>query len=237
MSRILVLADSGFGKSTSLGEIEGLNIKGLVPEKTLIISCSKKGLPFPGWRNKYTDLRTDPKVGNYITTIEPDVIIKTIDYFLKNRPEITNYVIDDFNFVMQDFYMKNAKKKGYDNFQTIGYDMGRLFEKFDEIHEAGKNIIVLGHFDVTEVGGVIRFKLKTVGNMVDQYITPEGKFEIVLMGHEEYDMDKQQVKKSFVTGYNGVVRGKAPYGMFEKLYIPNDMGYVLEKAREYEFKK
>lgn len=234
MSRILVLADSGFGKSTSLGEIKELNIKGLDPQKTLIIQCTKKGLPFPGWKKKYKNLKEDPKTGNYISTKVPDEIVKTIDYFLKQRPEIENYVIDDFNFVMQDFYMKNAKRKGYDNFQTIGYDMGRMFDMFDEVHDAGKNVIVLGHFDVTDVAGVVKFKLKTVGNMVDQYITPEGKFEIVLMGREEFDPETHEVKKSFVTGYNGIVRGKAPYGMFDSLYIPNDLGYVLDQAHKYE---
>lgn len=234
MSKILVLAESGFGKSTSLGEIKPLGIKGLDPKKTLIIACSDRGLPFPGWRNKYTNLKADPAKGNYIATNNPDTINKTIDFFLKNRPEIENYVVDDFNFVMQDYYLDHAKEKGYTNFQTIGYDMGTMFKRFDAINKNEKNVIVLAHPEIYEIHGVVYHKMKTVGNMVDQYITPIAKFDIVLMGKEDYDDRAQTVSKQFVTGFDGHLKGKAPYGMFDDLYIPNDMGYVVEKAKEYE---
>lgn len=234
MSRILILAEPGFGKSTSLGKIDGLNIKGLDPKKTLIIACSNKALPIPGWRTKYTPLKTDPKNGNFISTIDPEVINKTIDYFLKNRPDIDNYVIDDFNFVMQDYYMANAKTKGFTTFQNIGYDVGQIFNRFDKINDAGKNLIVMAHPQEYETNGVVKYKMKTIGNMVDQYITPMGKFEIVLMGKETFDERSKKVEKFYVTSYDGDVRGKAPYGMFEDVYIPNDLNYVLEKAAEYE---
>jgi len=233
MSKILVLADSGFGKSTSLGKIKGLSIGGLDPEKTLIIACSDRDLPFPGWSLKYKKITTS-NTGNYISTNDPNVICKTIDYFLKNRPEIENYVIDDFNFVMQDYYLDHAKTKGYVTFQTIGYDLGQIFKRFGYIHRRGFNCIVLAHPESYEENGVTKYKMKTVGNMVDQYITPVAKFDIVLMGHEEYEPRTGAVKKQFVTGYNGDVRGKAPYGMFTDLYIPNDMAYVLDKVEKYK---
>ena len=234
MSRILVLADSGFGKSTSLGNIPQLNIKGLAPKETLIIQATKKGLPLPGWRKNYLDFKADPTKNNYLVSNVISDIIKTLDYVIKSRPDIKNVVLDDFNYIMQDYYMKNAKKRGYDTFQTIGYEIGLLFEKIDELHDADKNIIVMAHYEVEVTGGVIRFKLKTVGKMVDQYLTPEGKFEIVLMGKEVFDDTNNKVEKYFVTGFDGKYKAKTPYGMFEDLYIPNDMGYVLEKAHEYE---
>ena len=232
-----MLADSGFGKSTSLGEIKGLKIKGLKPEETLIIACSDRDLPFPGWAHKYKKVTTDSSgnvIGNYLTSNDPDVINKTIEYFLKYRPDILNYVIDDFNFVMQDYYMDNAKTKGYATFQTIGYDLGQIFKRFATISKKGLNVIVLAHPESYEQNGVTKYKMKTVGNMVDQYITPIAKFDIVLMGHEEYDQRTGVIEKHFVVGYNGDVRGKAPYGMFEDIYIPNDMGYVIDKLEEYK---
>ena len=170
MSRILVLAESGFGKSTSIGEIKELKIKGLDPTKTLIIACSDKSLPFPGWKNKYKNIQTDGAgnvSGNYLSTNDPALICKTIDFFLKNRPDIENYVVDDFNFVMQDYYMENAKTKGYATFQTIGYDAGQIFKRFEAIHKKNKNIIVLAHPEYFEVNGVHKIKMKTVGNMVN----------------------------------------------------------------------
>lgn len=232
-AKILVLAGSGFGKSTSLGKINGLKIKGLDPTKTLIISCTDKGLPFPGWKNDYKKIKPDG-TGNYIGTNDPELINKTIDFFLANRPDIENYVIDDINYTMQDYYMENAKTKGYATFQAIGYDMGQMFKRFEAINKRGKNIIVLGHYESYEENGITKYKLKTVGNMVDQYVTPEGKFPVVLMGKEEFNDRTGEVTKYFVTGYDGKVHGKAPYGMFTDTYIPNDMGYVLEKIDEYD---
>jgi len=233
MARVLVLADSGFGKSTSLGNIPELNIKGLDPKKTLIIGCSDKALPFPGWSKQYIKIDKINPNGNHLVTNLPDIITKTIDHFLANRPEIENYVFDDFNFIMQDYYMDNSKTKGYTTFQTIGYDMGQIFKRFSAINNKGKNVIVLAHPEMQEIGGYVKIKMKTVGNMVDQYITPMGKFEIVLMGKEEYNERTNEVSKYFVTSYDGHVKGKAPYGMFKDLYIPNDMNYVLTKAEEY----
>lgn len=54
------------------------------------------------------------------------------------------------------------------------------------------------------------------------------------MGKEEFNDRTGEITKYFVTGYDGKVHGKAPYGMFENIYIPNDMGYVLEKINEYD---
>ena len=52
MPKILVLADSGFGKSSSIGknvdENRGIDIKGLNPENTYIVSVTSKPLPFKG---------------------------------------------------------------------------------------------------------------------------------------------------------------------------------------------
>jgi hypothetical protein len=54
MSLIAVAGPSGVGKSTSMGQIPELNIKGLNPKETFIINVAGKPLPFKGWRKKYT---------------------------------------------------------------------------------------------------------------------------------------------------------------------------------------
>jgi hypothetical protein len=76
--------------------------------------------------------------------------------------------------------------------------------------------------------------MKTVGNMVNQYITPEGKFEIVLMGKSSFDNATSTVKKEFITNYDGNYTAKSPIGMFDKLSIPNDLGYVIDKINDYD---
>lgn len=237
MARILVLAESGFGKSTSIGEIPELNHKGLNPDETLLITCTNKGLPFKGWKTKYTKVQKDTStgkiIGNFLVSNKAEQITKTIEYFLKNRPDIKNYVLDDGNYMMQDYYMVNSKKKGYEVFKDIGFDLNEIFRVADLIDNDDKNFIMMGHYESFEESGITKYRLKSVGNMVTQYITPEGKFEIVLMGRSTFDSSSQKAKKEFVTNYDGVFTAKSPFGMFNDLYIPNDMGYVLDKVNEY----
>ena len=52
MAKIMILAKSGFGKSTSIGEIPELGIKGLDPKATFLISAVNKPLPFRGAKSK-----------------------------------------------------------------------------------------------------------------------------------------------------------------------------------------
>jgi len=66
----------------------------------------------------------------------------------------------------------------------------------------------------------------------DAYITPEGKFEVVLYGKSSFDAKDKKSLREFVTNDDGVYPAKSRVGMFP-LYIPNDLGLVVEKAQEY----
>ena len=69
--------------------------------------------------------------------------------------------------------------------------------------------------------------------MVDQYITLEGKFTVVLYGHSTFNQKTKEVTKSFITNDNGRYNAKSPYEMFKELEIPNDLGLVKDKIKEY----
>ena len=123
MAKILVLAKSGFGKSTSIGEIPELGLKGLNPETTYLISAVNKPLPFRNGNSKYkkvvvtvppTDQNFASQIasGNRLISNDAEVIAATIE-LLANSP-FENIVFDDMNYVSQDFYMKNALKGGWD---------------------------------------------------------------------------------------------------------------------------
>ena len=49
MAKILVLAKSGFGKTTSYCGREKLGIKGLDPKETYVIQCIGRGVPNPNF--------------------------------------------------------------------------------------------------------------------------------------------------------------------------------------------
>ena len=50
MAKILVLAKSGFGKTTSYCGREKLGIKGLDPKETYVIQCIGRGVPNPNFK-------------------------------------------------------------------------------------------------------------------------------------------------------------------------------------------
>jgi hypothetical protein len=67
-----------------------------------------------------------------------------------------------------------------------------------------------------------REKAKTIGKMLDEKLTLEGCFDIVI-----YCRDHQ-----FITQANGQSTAKTPEGMFD-LEIPNDLKAVDDAIREY----
>ena len=50
MAKILVLAKSGFGKTTSYCGREKLGINGLDPKETYVIQCIGRGVPNPNYK-------------------------------------------------------------------------------------------------------------------------------------------------------------------------------------------
>jgi len=241
MAKILILGESGSGKTTSIGNIPELNIQGLNPQETFIIACTNKELPFRGWKTLYTPAKIDvnnnvPKlsdVGNYYQTNVAANVASLIKMISSDRNDIKNIITDDLNYVLQDYYMANAKKGGYDVYKNIGLQLAAIF---DAINFSNKNIIVLAHHEEfkSKNNDTISYRMKTVGNMVNNYITPAGKFSIVLFADQIYDENTKTTKKVFVTNYDGNYPAKSPVGMFKELYIPNDLGYVLKAIEEYE---
>ena len=232
--KALVLAKSGFGKSTSIGEIPELGLKGLDPKATYLISCVNKPLPFRGASSKFQITSVDKiEKGNRIITNEAKDVAQIIEILSSPQSPYSTIVLDDMNYISQDYYMKNALKGGWDTPKQIGYGMGLIFDAINKVPE-NKNIICLAHYEEykDKNGDSISYRYKSTGNMVDAYIVPEGKFEVVLYGKAIYDEKEKKSIREFVTNDDGVYPAKSPVGMFP-LYIPNDLGLVVEKAQEY----
>ena len=232
MSKVLILAKSGFGKSTSIGEIPELGLKGLDPKTTYLISCVNKPLPFRGANKKFVvTTPNNPTGGNRVITNDAEVVAKIINMLAKSPYK--NIVLDDMNYMAQDYYMKNALKGGWDTPKKIGYNTGLVFDAINAVPE-DKNIICLAHYEEykDKNGDSISYRYKSTGNMVDQYITPEGKFEIVLYGKSSFDEKEKKSIREFVTNDDGVYPAKSTIGMYD-LYIPNDLGLVVDKIAEY----
>ena len=80
------------------------------------------------------------------------------------------------------------------------------------------------HIDTDENGKV---KAKTLGKMLDQQLTVEGLFSIVLLCKAD------ERKHYFITQSDGSNPCKSPMGMFDSLEIDNDLKMVDNTIREY----
>ena len=234
MSRILVLAKSGFGKTFSMGQVPELNHVGLDPNETYVISVTSKPLTFPKSRELYKVAQKGKvATGNRYISNNPEEIATLLEQLLQSPYK--NIVVDDFNYLMQDYYMDNALKGGWDTPKKIGYFMGKIFSAIEKYGDSDKNIIILAHGEeVPQQDGRIDLKMKTTGKMVDEYVTPEGKFDVTLVGRSRFDAVQKKIVKEFITNEDEFTSSpKSPYGMFPELYIPNDLGLVVAKVNEY----
>lgn len=228
---IAVVTESGFGKSTSYGQIPELNIMGLAAEETLVVNIKGKPLPFKGWRKLYKpiDPNKRPDTENYLETTDPALIIKTLQFFDASRPDIKNVLIDDYQYLMAEEFMANALKTGFDKYNKLAKNA------YDVINAGLKmrsdiNFIILTHAETDKEG---QWKMKTIGKMLDEKVTLQGLFTVVLYGKETYDATEKKVSKKFVTNFDGDYPAKSPVGMFEEIYIPNDLGLVVQKINQY----
>ena len=196
---VLVLGQSGTGKSYSM--------KNFNEDEICLISVQKALLPF---RKKFNET---------VVTDKYTEIIKAMESTKKKV-----IVIDDTQYLMCNEFMRRATEKGFDKFTEIAQNFWSLVVQ--EVNNLPSDTIVylLCHTSTDENGVE---KMKTIGKLVDEKITPEGLFTIVL---------KTAVSDgnyAFVTQNNGKDTVKSPEGMFSTYAINNDLKYVDEKIRNY----
>jgi len=215
---ILVIGESGAGKSTSLRNLD--------PKETCIVNVVGKPLPFKGWKSKYTIVNEENKEGNMVVSSSPEIIIKALRYFSK-RENVKYIIIDDFQYLMSLEFMKRCKEKGYDKFNEIGFNAFSVIRETIEIGTANpeKLICVMAHVDRESDG---REKIKTIGRMLDDKVTIEGLYSVVLYSVRNDD--------GFFFMTNGTSKDtcKSPMGMFQSKYIDNDLALVAEAIKNYE---
>ena len=196
---VLVLGQSGTGKSYSM--------KNFNEDEVCLISVQKSLLPF---RKKFEET---------VVTDDYTKIIKTMKATKKKV-----IVIDDTQYLMCNEFMRRATERGYDKFTEIAQNFWSLV--VEEVNKLPVDTIVylLCHTSTDENGVE---KMKTIGKLVDEKITPEGLFTIVLK------TVVSDGKYAFVTQNNGKDTVKSPEGMFGTYAINNDLKYVDEKIRNY----
>jgi len=214
----LIIGESGTGKSTSLQMLD--------PKETFIINVLDKPLPFRGYKKNYVKISGwDDTTGNYYASDDYLKIMRCIKMINECRPDIKNLIIDDWQYTMCNEFMRRATETGFVKFTEIGQHAWSIIKSLTDCRE-DLFCFVLSHSDTDQNG---KYKCKSIGKMLDEKITIEGMFTIVL--HTQV-MDGSY---RFLTQNDGSHIAKSPQGMFEDKYIGNDLAFVKSKMNAYYF--
>lgn len=207
----LILGESGTGKSTSL--------RNLNPQEVILVRPVGKPLPFKSKEWKAWD--TKAKQGTVVTTDRWDTIKTVIQAAHGYGKRIV--VIDDFQYVMSNEFMRRSEEKSFDKFTEIGRHAWEVIKAAQDAPD-DLRVYFMAHTEETQMG---RVKMKTIGKMLDEKITVEGMFTIVL---RTLTRDEQFF---FTTKNNGADTVKSPMGMFETNEIDNDLAFVDATICDY----
>lgn len=220
MSEIIaVVGQTGTGKSTS---VEKLN-----PKETAVINIVGKPLPFRGWKAKYNSEHK-----NYLVSASAKEIVSALKKINDTRPDIKAIIIDDFQYLMSTEFMNRSDEKGWDKFTDIARHAWDVINTGKSLREDLK-VFVLSHDEIITENFTPKRKIKTIGKMLDDKVTLEGLFTVVLFTDVSKDQATNELKYSFITQNDGTTTAKSPKGMFKDFLIPNDLSYVIKCIDEY----
>lgn len=149
---VLILGESGSGKSSSLRNFE--------PSEVRILNVASKPLPF---RKKL------PTINNATYKVIGNELMKQ---------EVKTYIIDDSQYLLAFEMFERAKEVGYGKFTDIAVRFRNMIDFIVKKMPEDTIVYFLHHTETTDAG---KIKAKTIGKMLDSQLTVEGLFSIVLL--------------------------------------------------------
>lgn len=214
MAVILIMGESGSGKTTSMRNLD--------PKTTMYIDCDKKGLAWKGWRDQYN---TENK--NYFACDDPDIVLTLLKRV--NREDqfanVTVCVIDTLNGMMVADEMRRSKEKGYDKWQDLAFSVYSIVDYALTVRD-NLTVIFTAHSQTDhDENGYLFTRTKTSGKKLDKIVL-ESKFPVVLLAKGDNGQYVFETHANHSTA-------KTPLGAFESNQIPNDIVTVLKVLEEY----
>ena len=196
---VLILGESGSGKSTSLRNFN--------KDELVIYNVAGKPLPFRGG----TQL-------NRADNVSYNAIMQNL-----SKKKFRCYVIDDSQYLLAFELFGRVNEKTYDKFTEMAVHFYDLIQFV--IRQMPPDCIVYFLHHTDDIDGKV--KAKTVGKMLNEKLTVEGLFSIVLMAK---NLDGRYIFRTHSDGRDTV---KTPMDMFEPDEIDNDLKAVDAAIREY----
>ena len=219
----MILGKSGTGKSTG--------IKTLDPKETVVINVLKKRLPFKGSNSLYN---TDNK--NMFDVDSYDTIINYLQSINDKAKHVKNIIIDDMTYVLRKEYFKTAKITGFNKFVDMAAHFQNIISTAENMRNDLNVFFVMHSEEIVSDNVIVGYKPSTIGKLIDSSYNPVEVVPMVLYSAIKYD-DKGNAAYGFYTHrcMEGTIEipAKSPADMFEDDFIPNDLGYVVNKMNEY----
>lgn len=211
----LILGPSGSGKSTSM--------RTLNPKETFLISVLGKTLPFKGAANKYTRITGwDDKENNLLVTDDVARVKRAIQ-MMGNRPDIKTLVIDDFNYLLTNQFMHRATERGFDKFAEMAQSIHGVVEALMMARHDLFTFFTM-HNEIDSLGFS---KIKTVGKMLEEKVCIEGMVTAIFHSAVIDGTYKFQTQR------NESNLARTPMGLFDELYIDNDLNMIQQAMLDY----
>ena len=193
------------------------SIKNFKADEVGVISVEKGRLPF---RTDIKTVRIPREFKDVNTYAQLNVAKYSWLQMVITKSKAKSIVIDDSQYLMVNAFMRRSLEKGYDKYNEMANAHWRLIQTALNDTPDGTIVYFMSHIERDQVGNE---KAKTIGRMIEQYVTLEGLFTIVLKTHVK------DGKYTFITHNSGFDTVKTPLGMFEDNEIDNDLLMVDDK--------
>lgn len=208
---VIIMGNSGRGKSTSLRNLD--------PSKCVLIQAVDKPLPFPSGKEwKLFDKEKNPEGSRFVTDNA-----STVESILAATKKRKIIIIDDFQYIMANEFMRRSGEAGFNKFTEIGRNAWQLLTRATSLGQDVR-VYLMWHEEQDEFGNI---RVKTIGKLLNEKITPEGMVSICLRALRN---DQGYWFQTQSTGFDPC---KSPMGMFPSDTIENDLKAVDDAICAY----
>ncbi len=214
LPNILIIGDSGSGKSTSYRKMD--------PTKTCIIDTEQKGFPF---KEQFSNVKYPSNIKEFMDTLDA----------VKKDTSVKYVVIDSITEALR-MALKNAREteKGYDIFNKYAATIAVLMRRFKSKEQI---FIVYAHPEhinrMSSTGTQASSRVASVLQGKEWEGKLESQFLVTLFTDIKADEAKDENKYGFLTNSDGVSSAKSPADMFKDKRIPNDLSKVMAAISAY----